>query len=78
MKQQGHLYIIGVGPSGPQTTTLQAIEEIKKIDSVIAIKQTVQLFKNYIGNKPVLFNPWVNIGTTFGGRSHILYVPVLT
>ena len=58
MKQQGHLNIIGIGPSGPPTTTLQAIEEIEKIDSVIATEQTVQLFKKYIVNKPVLFDPW--------------------
>lgn len=58
MKQLGHLNIIGVGPSGPPTATLQAIEEIKKVDSVIATEQIVQLFKKYIGNKPVLFDPW--------------------
>ncbi len=58
MKQQGHLNIIGVGPSGPPTATLQAIETIKKVDSVIATDQTVQLFKEFIGNKPVLFDPW--------------------
>jgi len=55
---RGHFYIIGTGPSGPRMATLQALDTIKKMDYIIASKQQTKLFADYIGNKPVLFDPW--------------------
>lgn len=55
---RGHLYVIGTGPAGPQTATLQALETIKLMDVIIAPDQHVKLFAEYARNKPVLFDPW--------------------
>jgi precorrin-4/cobalt-precorrin-4 C11-methyltransferase len=46
MNQNGHLYIIGTGPAGPQTATLQAIEMMKKMDCIIVIDEILELFKS--------------------------------
>jgi precorrin-4 methylase len=55
---RGHFYVIGTGPAGPQTATLQALATIKRMDVLIAGKQHVKLFVEYVGKKPVLFDPW--------------------
>lgn len=55
---RGRLYVIGTGPAGPQMATLQALETIERIDMVVAPDEQADLFKDYIRNKPVLFNPW--------------------
>jgi precorrin-4 methylase len=55
---RGHFYIIGTGPAGPQTATLQALNTIKQMDIIVAPEQHIKLFAEYIGDKPVLFNPW--------------------
>jgi precorrin-4 methylase len=41
--------------------TLQALETIKQMDIIIAPDQHVQLFADYVGDKPVLFDPWGGI-----------------
>ena len=55
---RGTFYVIGTGPAGPQTATLQALETIKKMDAIIAPAQHAKLFGDYIGKTPVLFDPW--------------------
>jgi len=55
---RGHFYVIGIGPSDPQMATLQALNTIKQMDAIIAPEQHVKLFSEYIGDKPVLFDPW--------------------
>ncbi len=55
---RGHFYVIGTGPAGPQTATLEALETIKRIDAIIAPDQHVKLFSDYVGDKPILFDPW--------------------
>jgi len=55
---RGHFYIIGTGPAGPQTATLQALNTIKQMDVIAAPEQHIKLFAEYIGDKPVLFDPW--------------------
>jgi len=55
---RGHFYVIGTGPAGPETATLQALEAIKLMDAILAPDQHVKLFADYVGHKPVLFDPW--------------------
>jgi len=55
---RGHFYVIGTGPAGPQTATLQALDTIKRMDVILASDKHVKLFQEYIGNKSVLFDPW--------------------
>lgn len=62
----GYFYLIGTGPAGPQLATLQALESIKKMDAIVAEDQQVRLFAEYIGSKPVLFDPWEGLHTYRG------------
>ena len=55
---RGHFYVIGTGPAGPRMATLQALDTIKRIDYIIASNRQAKLFADYIGNKPILFDPW--------------------
>jgi precorrin-4 methylase len=55
---RGHFYVIGTGPAGPRTATLQALDTIKLMDAIVAPDQHVKLFAHYVGEKPVLFDPW--------------------
>jgi precorrin-4 methylase len=50
--------VIGAGPAGPQTATIQAVNTIKRMDVILATQQHVNLFSEYVGQKPVLFDPW--------------------
>ncbi|MFP4393288.1 MAG: SAM-dependent methyltransferase [Desulfohalobiaceae bacterium] len=56
--QQGQFYVIGVGPAGPQTATIQALERIKSVDVIIASEEHCELFKDYLGDKRSMFDPW--------------------
>ncbi len=58
---RGHFYAIGTGPAGPQTATLQALNTIKRMDAIVAPHQHAKLFAEYVGNKPVLFDPWTGV-----------------
>jgi precorrin-4 methylase len=58
ISKQGRFYVIGIGPAGPPTATLQALETIKRMDAIVASDKQVQLFAEYIEKKPVLFDPW--------------------
>ncbi|QTA92584.1 SAM-dependent methyltransferase [Desulfonema magnum] len=66
---RGHFYVIGIGPSGPQMATLQALDTIKQMDTIIAPEQHVKLFSEYIGDKPVLFDPWKGFWD-YNGKSY--------
>jgi precorrin-4 methylase len=55
---RGHFYAIGTGPAGPQTATLQALNTIMGMDVIIAAEKHTELFKEYVGDKPVAFDPW--------------------
>lgn len=50
--------MIGTGPAGPELATLQALARLKRMDVIVASAQHAQLFAEYIGEKPVLFDPW--------------------
>ena len=58
---RGHFYVIGTGPAGPRTATLQALDTIKRMDAIVAPNKHVKLFMEYVGKKPVLFDPWTGI-----------------
>lgn len=58
---RGHFYIIGTGPAGPRTATMQALETIKRMDVIVAHEKHIKLFGDYVANKPVLFDPWTGI-----------------
>jgi len=55
---RGAFYVIGTGPAGPQTATLQALETMKKMDAIIADERHAKLFADYIGKAPLIFDPW--------------------
>jgi precorrin-4 methylase len=54
----GKFYVIGKGPAGPQMATLQALNMIEQMDAIVAPDNDVKLFAEYVGEKPVLFDPW--------------------
>mgnify|MGYP000893584669 FL=1 len=58
LEHRGRFYVVGTGPAGPQMATLQALAVLKKMDAVVASDEHLQLFKEYVGGKPVLFDPW--------------------
>ncbi len=69
---QGHFYLIGTGPAGPQLATLQALETLKQMAAIVAEDQHVRLFSEYIGDKPVLFDPWEGLYTYRGKPFRLL------
>jgi precorrin-4 methylase len=58
---RGHFYVIGTGPAGPRTATLQALDTIKQMDVIVANEKHIKLFAEYAESKPVLFDPWTGI-----------------
>ncbi len=66
---RGHFYVIGTGPAGPQTATLQALNTIKQMDVIISSDKHVKLFAEYIDNKSVLFDPWTGFWD-YKGKSY--------
>ena len=59
---RGQFYVIGTGPGGPQMATLQALDTIKRMDVIVAAKdRQAKLFAEYIGDKPILFDPWKGV-----------------
>lgn len=55
--EPGRFYVIGTGPAGPPLCTLQALERMKAVDALVAPEELVVLFEDYVGDKPVLFDP---------------------
>jgi precorrin-4 methylase len=53
---RGKLYVIGLGPAGPQTATLQALETIKRMDALLTRPRHLKPFAKYIGQTPVWFD----------------------
>lgn len=68
----GAFYVIGTGPAGPRTATLQALETIRKMDVIIAPEKHVRLFSEYIGDTPVAFDPWTGFWDYKGKSSREL------
>jgi len=53
---RGKLYVIGLGPAGPRTATLQALETIKRMDAILCRPRHLEPFAAYIGDTPVWFD----------------------
>ena len=66
---RGHFYVIGTGPAGPRTATLQALDTIKQMDVIISSDKHAKLFAEYINNKSVLFDPWTGFWD-YKGKSY--------
>ncbi|HKI49544.1 MAG TPA: tetrapyrrole methylase, partial [Desulfobacteria bacterium] len=58
---RGHLYVIWMGPAGPRTATLQALDTLRRMDVIVAPQKQIHLFAEYVGQKPVLFDLWTDI-----------------
>ncbi|BEQ14599.1 SAM-dependent methyltransferase [Desulfoferula mesophila] len=54
----GFFYLIGCGPGGPQTATLQALETIQRMDAILAPARQARMFAEFIGDIPIAFDPW--------------------
>lgn len=54
---RGKLYIIGMGPAGPDTATLQALRTLAKMDAVMASALVQSLFPEQLKGKRILFDP---------------------
>ncbi|WP_319521317.1 SAM-dependent methyltransferase [uncultured Desulfosarcina sp.] len=65
---RGHFYVIGTGPAGPRMATMQALETIKQMDVIIDYEKHAKLFADYIGDKPILFDPWAGFWDYKGTR----------
>jgi precorrin-4 methylase len=59
--KRGHFYVIGTGPAGPRMATLQALDTIQRMNTIVASKDHIELFQEYIGEKPILFDPWAGL-----------------
>jgi precorrin-4 methylase len=67
---RGALYVIGIGPAGPEMATLQALNTIKRMDVILAPEgRQLNLFAEYVGDKPILFDPWKGL-FDYKGKSY--------
>ncbi|AEB07966.1 SAM-dependent methyltransferase [Desulfobacca acetoxidans] len=53
----GKFFLVGLGPAGPEHTTLKALETIKKADLVLCHPELAVPFQTYLQGKEV-FDPW--------------------
>lgn len=54
--QRGKLYVIGLGPAGPDNATLKALNTIKRMDALLCHPRYRKTFAKYIGKTPVWFD----------------------
>ena len=58
LKPQSNFYIIGLGCSDTRLVTLEAISAMGKADVFVCVEDLQKRFAKYMGNKPVLFDPF--------------------
>ena len=58
LKSKSNFYIIGLGCSDTRLVTLEAISAMGKADVFVGAEDLQKRFAKYIGNKPVLFDPF--------------------
>jgi precorrin-4 methylase len=58
LKPKSNFYIIGVGCADTNLITLEAISAMGKADAFVCVEDLQKRFAKYIGNKPVLFDPF--------------------
>jgi precorrin-4 methylase len=71
-QKRGRFFVISIGPAGPPTATLQALETMKQVHAVVASPDQVELFSEFIGDTPVLFDPWKGLFDFQGKRMRYL------
>ncbi len=61
-KEKGMLYVLGMGPSGPELTSPKALEILQSADAVLGHPRHIQeSFDEYLDKEQVAFNPWEGI-----------------
>lgn len=55
--KSGKFFLVGLGPAGPEHTTLKALETIKKADLILCHPELAKPFQAYLKDKNV-FDPW--------------------
>lgn len=63
---QGMLYVLGMGPSGPDLTAPRALKVLQDADIVLADRDNYEQFKEYIPEEKYAFDPWKGL---FGGNA---------
>jgi precorrin-2 methylase len=58
LKPKPSFYIIGLGCSDTRLVTLEAISAMGKADVFVCVEDLQKRFAKYMGNKPVLFDPF--------------------
>ncbi|HDM78774.1 MAG TPA: tetrapyrrole methylase [Deltaproteobacteria bacterium] len=58
---EGKLYIVGMGPAGPDLITQRAITVLKKADIILCSPGIQNRFRTYVRPDKVAFNPWEGI-----------------
>ena len=58
---KGKFYVIGTGPGGPRQTTLEALECMEKADVFLCSSEVREKFRDILGDKPVLYDPWAGL-----------------
>ncbi|MDD3580486.1 MAG: SAM-dependent methyltransferase [Desulfobacca sp.] len=53
----GKFFLVGLGPAGPEHTTLKALETIKKADLILAYPELIEPFQAYLAGKKI-YDPW--------------------
>lgn len=70
MKEKAKLFVVGVGCGDTNLLTLQAVSCMGKADVFVASEDMRQRFSKYMGDKPVLFDPFQDVMRSFDkGRS---------
>lgn len=60
-QDSGKLYVLGMGPNGPDLTAPRAMKILKNADVVLCHPQTRKEFQEYISEEKYAFNPWEGI-----------------
>ena len=59
--KEGRLYVLGMGPSGPDLTAPRAIIILEKADILLCSPRMEKRFRKHIDPQKVAFNPWEGI-----------------
>ncbi len=60
-QETGKLYVLGMGPNGPDLTAPRALNILKKADVVLCHPHTKKKFQDHITSEKFAFNPWEGI-----------------
>ncbi len=60
-QNSGKLYVLGMGPNGPDLTAPRAMNILEKADKILCHPGTKDKFQDYIKKGKYAFNPWAGI-----------------